>query len=109
MMLDWPQPRTAEVDLLGRRARLAAGAAVVAQSTGAPLLDYYVYRSEKRWIPQVAEIGVPHAPSGSADTLLQQCADRLAEHVRRDPAQWTFFTNHAKSAFVGAVGPRPPS
>jgi lauroyl/myristoyl acyltransferase len=107
MMIDWPNPRMAEVDFLGRRARLAAGASEVAQSTGAPLLDYYLYRDERQWVPQTAEIGVPHAASGSADRVLQQCADRLARHVRRDPPQWTFFCNHAYSVFTGAVARRP--
>jgi len=102
MMLDWPQPGMADVDFLGRRARLAAGPAEVAHLTDAPLLDYYIYRSGKRWAPQIAEIGVPHPASSGVQVTLQQCADRLAEHVRRDPAQWTFFCNHIHSAFVGA-------
>ena len=102
VMLDWPQPRMAEVAFLGRRARLAAGAAEMARLTGAPLLDYYVYR-RNRWVPQVAEIGVPHAASDSTPEVLQQCADRLAEHVRRDPAQWTFLCNHRHSAFVASA------
>ena len=110
VMLDWPHPRMIEVDFLGRRARLAAGAALLAQATGAPLLDYFVYRGEGRWVPQIAEIGIAHAPSGSRDDVVQDCADRLAEHVRRDPAQWTFFYNHAHSAFVGDTGqPASPS
>jgi lauroyl/myristoyl acyltransferase len=104
LMLDWPQPHMVEVDFLGRRARLAAGVAEVARGTGAPLLDYYVYRRD-RWVPQVAEIGPPHDAAGSVQDVLQQCADRLAKHVRRDPAQWTFFCNHRHSAFA----PGPPA
>jgi lauroyl/myristoyl acyltransferase len=105
MMLDWPQRGMAEVKFLGRPARLMLGAATVAQLTGSPLLDYFIYREESRWVPQVAAIGAPHTAAITTEDTLQECADRLSNHVRRDPAQWTFFCGHVHSAFVGASEP----
>src|SRR5262249_34669714 len=40
MMIDWPTARMGEVDFLNRRARLSSGVVTVAESMGAPMLDY---------------------------------------------------------------------
>jgi lauroyl/myristoyl acyltransferase len=94
MMLDWPGSDRTDVDLLQRRARFTTGPAVVAASAGAPLLDFFIHRDLGRWAPQVAVIGPSIAASDSPKETLQRCATRLEPHIRREPAQWTFFSVH---------------
>ena len=76
-----------EVDFLGSRARFPVGPVLLAQATGAPLLDYFVYRTDD-WTPQIVEIGPPHSLSDDPQLTMQQCASRLEEHIRRHPADW---------------------
>jgi lauroyl/myristoyl acyltransferase len=78
-----------DVDFLGGPARFPAGPALLAEATGAPLLDYYIYRSKER-PAQVAEIGPPATvTSGRTPEAVQECATRLETHIRRHPAGWS--------------------
>ncbi|MGH7861090.1 MAG: lysophospholipid acyltransferase family protein [Candidatus Dormibacteraceae bacterium] len=63
------------------------GPAELARSTGAPLLDFFVYRTDA-WVPQVAEIGPPFDASDDLAATVQRCATRLEEWIRRHPADW---------------------
>lgn len=108
MFLDKPQSNTAvEVDWLGERTQFSSGPAFIARETGAPLLDFYLYRGEA-WLPQVAELGSPHSTSGDLEETVQECALRLEAQVRRHPAQWSFFTSHEGSDVMDAADPRAP-
>ena len=85
-----------EVSFLEGRWRFTSGPALLAKTTGAPMLDFYVHRGEG-WFPQVAEIGAPLAPCDSLAEVTQACATRLEQHVRGHPAQWKFFSRYEGS------------
>lgn len=76
-----------EVEFLGDRARFPAGPLQLAQVTGAPLLDYFVHRTDD-WSPKIVEIGPPLYVSEDTPEATQRCATRLEEHIRRHPADW---------------------
>jgi len=40
---------------------------------------------------------------------VQECAARLGEHVRRHPAQWSFFSSHEGSDVMDAADLRAPA
>ncbi|HET8595442.1 MAG TPA: phosphatidylinositol mannoside acyltransferase [Intrasporangium sp.] len=89
-----------EVDLLGHRARMAKGPALLSLMTGAPLYAARVHY--ERAAPgeglggyrTVVEVGPRLTPrvSGStaelAQDLVQQCADHLAETIRTHTSSW---------------------
>jgi KDO2-lipid IV(A) lauroyltransferase len=77
----------AEVDFLGQPARFPLGPILLAQATGAPLLDYYVHRTDE-WVPQIAEIGPALEVSAGTEATIQECARRLEERIRSHPADW---------------------
>jgi lauroyl/myristoyl acyltransferase len=81
-----------EGEFLGVSRRWTSGPALLAQSTGAPLLDFYVHR-DRRW-RQLAEIGAPLHATGSLEETTRRCLERLEQHVRRHPAQWKFVTSY---------------
>ena len=88
VLIDLPlSKRTVEVDFLGMRATFPAGPAVIARSTGAPLLNFYVYRPHT-WGPLVAEIGPPYHASQNLTVTMQHCASRLEERILQHPADW---------------------
>ncbi|MDN5794943.1 MAG: phosphatidylinositol mannoside acyltransferase [Intrasporangium sp.] len=89
-----------EVDLLGHRARMAKGPALLALMTGSPL---YAARVHYEKAPRgaglggyrtVIEIGprlTPRSDGGIAEQaadLVQQCADHLAETIRTHTSSW---------------------
>jgi lauroyl/myristoyl acyltransferase len=87
MMIDKTvSANTASVRFLGQTSDFPAGPAVLAQATGAPLLDFFVYRPD-RWQPQRAEIGPPIVVT-DVETAMQECARRLEAHIVRRPEQW---------------------
>lgn len=101
--LDLPQHARTEmpVSLLGKQAPFTFGPVLLAQQAGAPLLDFFV-RREPSWSPYVAEIGSPHPASGRLEYTVQECADRLAEHLRRRPFEWMYFAARERSTdFLG--------
>jgi len=109
MFVDRPQRAGAvDVDWFGGRAPFSSGPAFVARETGASLVDFYIYRGE-RWAPQLAELGPPHEASRNLTESVQECANRFAEHVRNQPAQWSLFCGHENSDVMGAADPRAPT
>jgi KDO2-lipid IV(A) lauroyltransferase len=76
-----------DVDFLGGPARSPVGPLLLAQATGAPLLDYYVYRTDE-WSPQIVEIGPPIHVSDDPAAAAQHCASRLETQIRKHPADW---------------------
>jgi KDO2-lipid IV(A) lauroyltransferase len=89
VLLDMPYNRpTVGVDFLGGRAGFAEGPAVLAQLTGAPLVDFYVHHGAGD-LPHVVEIGRAQPAADTVGETLQRCADRLEPWVRRYPYEWT--------------------
>jgi lauroyl/myristoyl acyltransferase len=82
-----PARQQVEVTFLGRRVRFPPGPVLLAQATGAPLLDFYLHRDD-RWIPQVAELGPPFHPSEDVAAAVQHCASRLEAKIREHPESW---------------------
>ena len=106
MFVDLPgQGAAVDVDLLGGRTRFASGPALLSQATGAPLLDFYLHRAET-WAPVIAEIGTPFVAAGALEGAVASGAKKLDDHLRRDPAQWTFFSSRAGSDALDAAAPR---
>ena len=93
MLVDLSHHNTSvEVDLLEGRTRFAVGPALVAQATGAPMLDFFIYRDE-HWVPQVAEIGPPFSVGEDPEGAVRECAARLDAQIRRHPPPpWKFFS-----------------
>jgi Kdo2-lipid IVA lauroyltransferase/acyltransferase len=81
-----------EGEFLGVARRWTSGPALLAKTTGAPMLDFYVHR-DRDW-RQIAEIGAPLQPTESLEETAQLCLERLEEHVRQHPAQWKFATSY---------------
>lgn len=76
-----------EARFFGESVPFPLGPAELARSTGAPLLDFFVYRTDT-WVPQIGEIGSPFDASGDLAATVQHCATRLEEWIRRYPADW---------------------
>lgn len=89
-----------EVDLLGHRARMAKGPAVLALMTGAPLYAASVhyekapageglggYHTVVRMGPALKP-RVEGTTAAKAQDLIQQCADHIAETIREHTSSW---------------------
>ena len=86
--VDLPLTRqNAEVCFLNGRARFPYGPALLAQVTGAPLLNFYLYRTDKR-LPQIAEIGPPFYVSNDLAGAIQHCATQIGDKIFQYPASW---------------------
>lgn len=80
-----------EAPFLGSKGFFPAGAALIAQASGAPLLPFWIHRPQS-WSPQIAEIGEPQYFAGSIAATIETCAATLEEHIRRDPPSWLAWT-----------------
>ncbi len=76
-----------DVEFLGDRAHFPSGPVRLAQVTGAPLLDYFIHRTDD-WVPQIVEIGEPYYVQDDAAAAMQHCAARLEAKIRQHPAEW---------------------
>jgi len=79
--------RTVEVRFLDGRVPFPSGPALLAQVTGAPLLNFFVYRPDQ-WTPQIAEIGPPLYVADDLVSSIQRCARFLEERILQHPAEW---------------------
>jgi len=79
--------RTEEVDFLGGKEAFPTGPAILAQTSGAPLLNFFIHRPEEQ-LPQIAEIGAPYYVSEDVRVATQHCASSLEQGILRYPAQW---------------------
>jgi lauroyl/myristoyl acyltransferase len=94
-VVDLPVSRPAvEVELLGSRTVVSGGFAMLAEATGAPLLDVFCYR-DRRPYPLRATIGAPLRASNGIASTVQACVTRLEEHLRRHPEAWVATPNAA--------------
>jgi KDO2-lipid IV(A) lauroyltransferase len=78
---------TVQVDFLGGKEAFPTGHAILAQTSGAPLLDFFIHRTHGQG-PQIAEIGTPYYVGQDIHSATQHCAARLEESILRFPAQW---------------------
>lgn len=77
-----------EVDLLGERARLPAGAAALARITGAPLVALTSeYRGPLLRL-HFSDIIEPQSGKDGARAMTQQLADFYSDAIRRRPEDW---------------------
>jgi len=79
------------VSFLDRQVRFPSGHVVLAQGTGAPLLNLFIHRPET-WYPQVVEISPPFYPSTCVEEGVQHCLSLLEEEIRRHPADWIWLS-----------------
>ncbi|MGN6752404.1 MAG: phosphatidylinositol mannoside acyltransferase [Intrasporangium sp.] len=89
-----------EVDLLGHRARMAKGPALLSLMTGSPLYAARVHYEKAphgeglggyRTLVEVSPRLTPRVSGGTAELaqdLVQQCADHLAETIRSHTSSW---------------------
>jgi KDO2-lipid IV(A) lauroyltransferase len=78
--------KTVRVRFLGEPSDFPAGPALLAQTTGAALFDFFVHRLPRQQ-RQIAEIGPPIAET-DVEAATQECAHRLEAHIVRQPEQW---------------------
>lgn len=74
------------MDFLGSPGSFPRGPALIAKASGAPLLQFWIHRTE-RWMPQIATIGPPlHVHD--VDDAVRACAAELERSIREDPSSW---------------------
>lgn len=80
-----------EVDFLGAVAKMPAGPAILAITTGAPLITAYIRYTDKG-IKLIFDKTVEIPDSGSEDekvrVLTQSMADNFAKHIKESPVDW---------------------
>jgi len=80
-----------EVDFLGAVAKMPAGPAVLAITTGAPLITAYIRYTDKG-IKVIFDKTVVIPDSGSEDekvrVVTQSMADNFAKHIKESPVDW---------------------
>jgi len=104
-----------EVDLLGHRARMAKGPAVLSLLTGAPLYAASIHYEPAapgeglgghRTVVQFSERLTPRVDGPTAEKaldLIQQCADHLAPTIRAHTSSWHML----QKVFVDDLDARP--
>ena len=92
-VVDLPVSRPAvEVELLASRTVVSGGFAMLAEATGAPLLDVFCYRDERPY-PLRATIGPRLRASDEVASTVQRCITRFDEHLKRHPEVWVASPN----------------
>ena len=80
-----------EVDFLGAVAKMPAGPAILAITTGAPLITAYIRYTDKG-IMVIFDKTVVVPDSGSEDekvrVITQSMADNFAKHIKESPVDW---------------------
>ncbi len=79
--------KNVDLPFLGMTAQFPVGPLLVARSTGAPLLHFWLHRPARR-TPQVAEIGEPIHISEDIEASLAAVVAPLGESIRRHPESW---------------------
>ena len=102
--LEGDRPRAVEVPFLGRRAHLLPGAVTLAQLTGAPLLMGFLYRAAD-YRHQVLEISAPVPVDRDTGTAFERCAAEVSAAIRRNPANWAFWSETGNLVAMGLIPP----
>lgn len=93
----WEGRKPVDVDLLGGRLKLAAGAAGLALLNGAALLPVFTIRGAGRDIRVIVESEIAAPSAGTLHergaVIAQSFADRLAVSVMSEPAEWRDWKN----------------
>lgn len=82
---------TVSVDYLGEKKMFPSGHVLMAQATGAPLIDFFIHHPDES-ARQVVEFQVPHYPSGDLVEGVQHTIASLESQVKRHPADWVWFS-----------------
>jgi lauroyl/myristoyl acyltransferase len=91
MLIDSRFPTEAiKARFLNRQVPLPSGHAVLARSTGAPLLNCFVH-SPRSGLPRIVEIGSAQYVGEDVGAAVQSCISRLEEKIRKYPADWIWF------------------
>lgn len=86
--------RGIEVSFFGRRARMAAGPAVIAARTGAPLIPSVMYQVDDGSFRFLVNEPLPPPPNTGPAAIaatMQRIAEVFEGFIRRAPAQWHMF------------------
>ena len=90
-----------EVDLLGRPARLPAGPAMIARTTGAVLMPVTLAYEGPRLHVRLYEPVPPKPGADGVRAMTQQVADAFSEGIRAHPQDWHML----QKVFVEDLGP----
>ena len=82
---------TIPVEFLRKEYRFPTGHVPLAQATGAPLVNYFMYH-QKDSFRQCIEFDEPIWPTGDPDTVAKQTFARLEENIVKHPADWVWFS-----------------
>ena len=93
--------RNLESPFLDRPARFPVGPLVLARSTGAPMLPFWLHRTKRR-SPQVAWIGEPIDVGDDLDLALRACLSPLEKQIRAHPESWSTWLFPERRLWVGA-------
>jgi KDO2-lipid IV(A) lauroyltransferase len=93
--------RNLESTFLGRRARFPLGPLVLAQSTGAPMVPFWLHRPKRR-TPMIAELGEPIQVGEDLDAALRECLRTLEVCIRAYPESWSTWLFPERNLWVAA-------
>ena len=87
--------QSVDVKLLRRTLSISSGPIVIAQTTGAPLLNLSLRMEEQGHLRHVATIGPAFHPAPNVAASVQHCVSMLEEAIVSEPASWTWFEERA--------------
>jgi KDO2-lipid IV(A) lauroyltransferase len=93
--------RNLESTFLGRPARFPVGPLVLARSTGAPMVPFWLHRPKRR-VPMVAEIGDPVVVGDDLAGSLRACLDPLEASIRSHPESWSTWLFPERNVWITA-------
>lgn len=82
---------TVPVDFLGEKKMLPSGHVMLAQATGAPLIDFFMHHPDDS-NRQIVEFEEPYYPSGDLVAGVQHGFSALESKIMQYPADWIWFS-----------------
>jgi lauroyl/myristoyl acyltransferase len=93
--------RNLDSTFLGRPARFPLGPLVLARSTGAPMVPFWLHRPKRR-VPMIAEIGDPVVVGDDLAESLRACLEPLEASIRAHPESWSTWLFPERSLWSSA-------